>query len=61
MDAILRTHCINPDLLRVDDFENFFRDRKAILLRLIERVMGKQAVATEEPDPEDAADASDDE
>lgn len=61
MDAILRTHCIAPSLLRADDFANFFQDRKTTLLRLIERVMGKQAVTRDEPAPEDAVDASDDE
>src|SRR3954468_832099 len=53
MDAILRTHSIDPSLLRADDFEGFFRDRKAALLRLIERAMGKHAIATGEGTPED--------
>ena len=56
MDAILRTHIIDPDLLRADDFEGFFRQRKASLLGLIERAMGKQAILTDEPTPEDAPD-----
>lgn len=56
MDAILRTHIIDPSLLRADDFEGFFRERKTALLSLIERAMGKQAILTDEPTPEDAAD-----
>ena len=51
MDAILRTHIIEPSLLRADDFEGFFRQRKAALLSLIERAMGKQAILTDEPNP----------
>lgn len=58
MDAILRTQCIDPALLRSDDFEGFFRTRKATLLALVERAMGKQAIITNEaaidddPEPE---------
>ena len=59
MDAILRTHSIDPGFLRADDFEGFFQDRKSALLSLIERAMGKQAVVTNEPTPEDASDSED--
>ncbi len=59
MDAILRTHSIDPGLLRADDFDGFFQNRKAALLSLIERAMGKQAILTDEPTPEDAADSED--
>src|SRR3954451_16081497 len=57
MDAILRTHIIDPSLLRADDFEGFFRERKAALLSLIERAMGKQAIVTNEPTPDDESDS----
>jgi hypothetical protein len=57
MDAILRTHCIDPALLRSDDFDGFFRDRKATLLALVERAMGKQAIVTSEPPIEDASES----
>ena len=59
MDAILRTHIIDPSLLRADDFDGFFRQRKAALLSQIEWATGKQAILTDEPTPEDAQDAED--
>ncbi len=60
MDTLLRTHCINPVILRSDDFESFYRDRKSCLLALIERAMGKQAVAASEAPANDALDDDDD-
>jgi hypothetical protein len=39
----LRSHLINPELLRVDRFEQFMVERQAELLRLIEKATGKQA------------------
>lgn len=41
LDSILRTHQINPLLLRGDDFSGFLRDRATRLLTLIESAMGK--------------------
>ncbi|MFC1851361.1 DUF262 domain-containing protein [candidate division CSSED10-310 bacterium] len=41
LDNILTTHKIDPDLLRVDAFEKFIRDRAANLLGLIEAATGK--------------------
>lgn len=41
MDEILRSHVINPSLLRNDDFESFFAEREVALLDRIERAMGK--------------------
>lgn len=52
LDAILRSHLIDPDLLRADDFERFHQDRKEKLLQLIERKTGREILRT--------ADASDD-
>lgn len=40
-DAILRTHLIDPALLRVDDFTGFMAARKAALLQVISAAMGK--------------------
>jgi hypothetical protein len=54
MDEILRTHRIDPALLRAGDFEGFFRTRKAALLALVERAMGKQAIVTDELGIEDS-------
>jgi hypothetical protein len=41
LDEILRSHQIEPSLLRGDAFEEFVRDRAGRLLDLIERAMGK--------------------
>ncbi len=60
MDMILRTHCIGPNFLRTDDFEGFYADRKATLLRLVETAMGKQSIVTTEMAPEDVLDGEED-
>jgi len=41
MDKIVESHFIPAAALRADDFEGFYQARKAALLSLIERVMGK--------------------
>jgi hypothetical protein len=41
LDEILRSHQIDPSLLRSDAFEAFIRNRAGNLLDLIERAMGK--------------------
>ena len=41
MDEILRSHVIEPDLLRNDDFNAFFNKREEALLDRIEKAMGK--------------------
>lgn len=41
LDAYLRSHLIDPDLLRRDDFPSFMYDRQKRLLTLIEQAMGK--------------------
>lgn len=41
LDKHLRSHLINPELLRGDDFDNFIRDRATKLLDLIEKSIGK--------------------
>lgn len=60
MDAIVRTHGIAPALLRADDFEGFFRDRRATLLHVVEQAMGKAAIAAGEAPPDDAPDPESD-
>lgn len=45
MDAILETHLIPAETLRVDDFKAFYQVRKQRLLALIEKVMGKSSIA----------------
>lgn len=48
MDKILRSHCIPPERLRRDDFYGFYEGRRQMLLRLIEKAMGKTASGEEE-------------
>ena len=43
LDEYLRTHLIDPTILRSDDFETFMRDRQRQLLELIEKATGKAA------------------
>lgn len=59
MDALLRTHCVEPILLRTDNFETFFITRKGTLLTLIERAMGKSAISASESVAEDSFDQED--
>ncbi|HZO64325.1 MAG TPA: DUF262 domain-containing protein [Kribbellaceae bacterium] len=44
LDAILRTHLLDPATLRAADFKAFFADRKAKLLALIGDAMGTRVV-----------------
>jgi hypothetical protein len=41
MDRLLSSHRIDPDPMRADDFDEFFRRRKQALLGLVEIAMGK--------------------
>ncbi len=61
MNAILRTHYIDPKFLRADDFRSFFDSRKTALLAIVEEAMGKQAVITSELAPENGFEADEDE
>jgi hypothetical protein len=45
LDALLRSHLIDPTLLRSDDFPGFMADRQRRLLALIEGAIGKAAHA----------------
>lgn len=42
LDNTLKTHCIDPELLRMDQFHEFIRDRAGHLLDFIETAMGKE-------------------
>jgi hypothetical protein len=62
MNVILQTHLIEAAAMRADNFTTFYEQRKASLLALIERVMGKNAVsapvqdeAVEDEEVEEAA------
>lgn len=60
-DEILKTHLINPAVLRADNFQGFYADRKAALIRVIEKAMGKAVIATSPDAPaEDAEDETED-
>jgi hypothetical protein len=48
LDAYLRSHLINPDILRRDDFEALMADRQKRLLGLIEQATGKAVYVGEE-------------
>lgn len=57
MDEILRSHAIDPEAFRADDFDAFFKAREEALLRRIEVAMGKpiaRDVDTEMEVPETA-------
>lgn len=52
MDVLLRSHLIDPDAMRSDDFDAFFAARKLALLDRIEQAMGKPVARdVVEPDP----------
>jgi hypothetical protein len=44
LDGILRSHAIEPELLRSVDFDAFFAARVDALLELVETAMGKRSV-----------------
>ncbi|WP_041780253.1 hypothetical protein [Allocoleopsis franciscana] len=43
IDEILRSHLIEPETLRNDDFEGFFEARTQALLAMIGKAMGKSS------------------
>ena len=43
LDAYLKSHLVDPVILRADKFETFMDDRQKQLLNLIEQAMGKAA------------------
>ena len=64
LDDVLRTHLIEPEFLRADDFEGFFQARMEALSDLIGEAIGKSVVldqGTNEPELEiEDADNEDD-
>jgi hypothetical protein len=46
MDEIMKSHVIDPVLLRADSFPEFYTVRKGELLTIVERAMGKTSSAT---------------
>ena len=57
LDDFLRSHLIDPALLRTDSFAAFMEDRQRRLLRLIEAALGKEAYSG--PAEEEGEDVSD--
>jgi hypothetical protein len=59
MDAILRSHFIEPSYLRNNDYSGFIESRRALLLAEIARAMGKPPVETvNSTEDDDEADIS---
>jgi hypothetical protein len=57
LDSRLRSHLIEPHLLRADRFEDFMSARQAALVSLIESATGKRVISESENDaPEEFAD-----
>lgn len=54
LDDILRTHLIEPELLRANDFQGFIADRKAKLAALAGQAMGRDPVEESEEAGQDA-------
>lgn len=44
IDNLLRTHLVNPEIIRTDDFYAFFADRKEQILQRIELATGKPII-----------------
>jgi hypothetical protein len=60
MDAILKSHVIEPAVLRSDDFLGFFKNREKALLDRVEAAMGKPiARDLAQPEAEDLGDYED--
>jgi hypothetical protein len=60
VDDILRSHLIEPSLLRNDDFEGFMKARYEVLAGLVGRAMGKSAIIAAGTAAEDSGDSDED-
>jgi hypothetical protein len=60
-DDVVSSHLIDPKHLHADDFEAFYADRSAQLLRLIESAMGKAVVPRSGADEDGEAEQYEDE
>ena len=52
LDSRLRTHLIDPALLRENDFDGAFRERREQLVALIEEAIGKRVIVTDSAEAE---------
>lgn len=60
VDSILATHLVNPGALRANDFGSYFTQRRAALVSLVERAMGKAVQRdVQEGHPEETTDQFD--
>ncbi len=60
LDDILRSHLIEPDYLRSDDFDAFFASRTKSLSSLITEAMGKPVVEEQGTNEEESEDSTND-
>lgn len=60
LDIFLRSHLIDPALLRADSFDAFMADRQKRLLALIEQATGKAAYAGNVPEEGEDAEGDED-
>ena len=60
IDGFLKSHLIDPSLLRADSFESFMVDRQKRLLSLIERATGRVAYTGDIQEDGENAEADDD-
>ena len=60
LDGYLKSHLIDPSLLRADDFEGFMADRQKQLLALIEKATGKAAYTGTVPEEGEDVEADED-
>ena len=59
---ILRSHLIDPALVRTDDFEGFYDARREALIQLVEKTMGKPVSRGEtQPPAQDPIEETEDE
>ena len=54
LDGYLRSHLIDPDHLRSDDFDQYFSFRQSALLARVRTVMGKQIASDNIDEPDEA-------
>ena len=63
MDEVMRSHLIEPTLLRIDDFDAFYAARKLALAKLVESKTGRPVALSDDllPSEDDVDDNSEDE
>lgn len=60
LDVYLKSHLIDPSLLRADRFDDFMEDRQKQLLSLIEQATGKAAYTSTVQDEGEDVEADED-